>query len=283
MPTLEDALLKGRFLLKENGIADGDIDAWYLLAYYFQVNRVRYYMQSAITITEEQYGQYLQLVLKRSKHIPLQYITGEQEFMGFKFLVTKEVLIPRQDTEILVEEVLKVSKGKDVLDLCTGSGCIIISLAKLGEIKKAVGADISKGALSVARENDKQLQADVTFIESDIYTQVRGDFDIIISNPPYVPTHDIDELMEEVKEHEPILALDGRQDGLYFYRTIINGLKQFLKPDGYIFFEIGYDQGEPVSKLLQEAGIMDIRTIKDLAGFNRVVGGRYEKAEEPFT
>jgi len=283
MKTLEDALQAGRFLLKEKEIQDGNLDAWYLLSYCFQMNRTEYLLHSTKPITEEQYHQYLELVQRRGNHIPLQYITGEQEFMGFNFLVSEEVLIPRQDTETLVEEVLKVAKGKDVLDLCTGSGCIIISLAKLGEIKNAVGVDISEGALSIAKENAKQLQAEVKFIQSDMYTQVQERFDILVSNPPYIPSSEILDLMDEVKNHEPIMALDGKTDGLYFYRIIINGLSLHLKPSGYVFLEIGYNQGEAVSKLLKDMGIMDIRVIKDLAGLDRVVRGQYIKKEEPFT
>ncbi len=283
MRTLEDALIKGKALLKENGITEGDLDAWYLLSHYFHINRAQYIMHPRIAITEEQYRRYLTLIYKRSEHIPLSYITGEQEFMGLNFHVSEDVLIPRQDTEVLVEEALKVSRGKEVLDLCTGSGCIIISLARLGRTKSAVGVDISKKALSVAKENARRLQTDVTFLESDIYTQVRGKYDIIISNPPYIPTRDISDLMEEVKNHEPVLALDGSADGLYFYRIIINGVSQFLKPDGYIFLEISYNQAEAVSKLLREAGIVDIKVINDLAGLNRVIRGRYKKEEESFT
>ncbi len=283
MKTLEDALSKGRSLLKEKGITEADLDAWYLLSFYFQVSRPQYILHADRAVTDKQYAEYIKLVHKRSDHIPLQYITGEQEFMGLKFRVSEEVLIPRQDTEILVEEALKVSQGKDVLDLCTGSGCIIISLARLGGIKNAVGVDIHGKALLIAEENARQLQAEVTFLESDLYSQVRGKYDIIISNPPYIPTRDISGLMEEVKDHEPILALDGSADGLHFYRVIIEGAGRFLKPNGYIFFEIGYNQGEAVSELLREAGFMDIKIINDLAGFNRVISGRYKKEEEPFT
>jgi len=283
MRTLEDALQAGRSLLKEKEILDGNLDAWYLLSYYFQMNRTEYILHSSKPITDEHYHQYLQLVQRRGNHIPLQYITGEQEFMGLNFMVSEEVLIPRQDTEILVEEVLKVAKGKDVLDLCTGSGCIIISLVKLGEIKNAVGVDISEGALSVAKENAKQLQAEVKFVQSDMYAQVQDRFDILVSNPPYIPSREILDLMDEVKNHEPIIALDGKIDGMYFYRIIINGLSLHLKPSGYVFLEIGYNQGEAVSKLLKDVGITDISVIKDLAGLDRVVRGRYIKEEEPFT
>jgi release factor glutamine methyltransferase len=283
MNTFEDALFKGKSYLKEKGIADADLDAWYLLSHYFLINRTQYILQSNQVITEEQFDKYLALIHKRGSHMPLQYITGEQEFMGLKFKVTEDVLIPRQDTEILVEAALKAAEGKEVLDLCTGSGCIIISLSKLGRIKSGTGVDISPKALTVARENARQLEADVTFIESNMYSQLTGKYDIIISNPPYIPTKDIGDLMEEVKDHEPVLALDGSEDGLYFYRVIINGISRFLKPDGLVFFEIGYNQGDAVSELLQEAGFMEIRIINDLAGLNRVISGRYKNEEVAFT
>lgn len=283
MITLEDALYKGKSYLKEKGIPDSDLDAWYLLSHCFRLNRTQFILHSKQVINEEQFKEYLALIHKRGSHIPLQHLTGEQEFMGLTFKVTEDVLIPRQDTEILVEEALKAAEGKEVLDLCTGSGCIIISLSKLGRIKNGTGVDISPKALSVARENARLLEAEVTFIESDMYSQLTGKYDIIISNPPYIPSKDIGELMEEVKDHEPVLALDGSEDGLYFYRTIIHGINRFLKPEGYVFFEIGYNQGDAVSELLQEAGFMEIKIINDLAGLNRVVSGRYKKEEVAFT
>lgn len=283
MKTLEDALQNGRKILKENGIEEADLDAWYLLSYQFRISRTQFFMQPKAEITVSQYDQFLKLVKKRANRIPLQYITGCQEFMGFDFYVTEDVLIPRQDTEILVEEILKTSSGKSVLDLCTGSGCILISLAKLGGIKTGLGVDISKKALAVARENAKRLKADVNFLESDMFHEVKGKFDIIVSNPPYIPTKDIEDLMEEVKNHEPKLALDGSEDGLLFYRIITQILKDYLNPGGFIFFEIGYDQGESVKTLLQNAGVTDIKLRKDLAGLDRVISGRYKREEESFT
>jgi release factor glutamine methyltransferase len=283
MRTLEDALYTGKKLLKESGITEADIDAWYLLSYAFKITRTQFYMQPRAEIKDSEYEQYLGLIKKRAEHLPLQYITGSQEFMGLDFLVTEDVLIPRQDTEILVEEILKVSTNKSVLDICTGSGCILISLAKLGCIKNGVGVDISKGALLVAKENAERLEVDVTFIESNMFEQVNDKFDIIVSNPPYIPTKDIEDLMEEVKEHEPKLALDGSEDGLLFYRIITNHIKEYLNPEGFIFFEIGYNQGESVKTLLQNAGVTDIKLRKDLAGLDRVISGRYKKEEESFT
>jgi release factor glutamine methyltransferase len=203
--------------------------------------------------------------------------------MGLNFKVSNEVLIPRQDTEILVQEVLKASNGKTVLDMCTGSGCIIISLDKLGNIKSGTGVDISVSALKIANENNTRLEANVQFMQSNLFEQVQGKYDIIVSNPPYIPTSDIETLMEEVKDHEPSIALDGKEDGLYFYRRILSEVADYINPGGFIFFEIGCDQGVAVSLLLKEKGFRDIRIIKDLAGLDRVVTGRYVNQEEPFT
>lgn len=283
MKTLENALLEGKKFLKEKQIADSDIDAWYLLSFLFGLNRAQYLMHSSMFITDEQYYEYMELIKKRGNHIPLQHITGEQEFMGLNFKVSEEVLIPRQDTEILVQEALKVSNGKNVLDMCTGSGCIIISLEKLGNIKSGIGVDISEAALKIANENNTRLKANVQFLHSNLFDQVQGKYDMIVSNPPYIPTSDIDSLMEEVKGHEPVIALDGKEDGLYFYRRILQEGIHYIKPNGYIFFEIGYDQGVAVGQLLNENGFHEIRIIKDLAGLDRVVAGRYENKEEPFT
>lgn len=282
--TLQEALKNGRQRLLEMNIDNSEYDAWLLLAYSFQTDKLKFLMNPLQEISEEGYEAYLDLIEKRSRHIPLQYLTGEQEFMGLSFLVREGVLIPRQDTEILVLEALKVSEDMEVLDMCTGSGCIILSLAKLGKIKSGTGADISPAALQIAHENAERLQADVKFLQSNIYSQIDGKYDIIISNPPYIPTGDIPELMEEVKDNEPSIALDGMEDGLYFYREICKGLQTHLNPKGYVFFEIGYNQGEAVRKLLEEAGMDTISIIKDLAGLDRVVTGRWnEKKGEPFT
>ncbi|WP_073591185.1 peptide chain release factor N(5)-glutamine methyltransferase [Anaerocolumna xylanovorans] len=282
--TLQDALKSGREILTENKIDNGEHDAWLLLAFQFKISRAVYLAEPLKEITQKDYETYLDLIRKRSRHIPLQYITGEQEFMGLDFLVREGVLIPRQDTEILVMEALKVCKDKEVLDICTGSGCILLSLLKLGGVKQGTGVDISDEALEIACENAKRLRVTAEFRKSDIYSQVNKKYDIIISNPPYIPTGVITTLMEEVKDNEPTIALDGKEDGLYFYREICKRLKDYLNPGGYVFFEIGYDQGEAVKKLLTEAGMDDINIIKDLAGLNRVVTGRWnEKKGEPFT
>lgn len=282
--TLQDALKSGREILTENNIDNGEHDAWLLLAFQFKITRAEYLVNPLKEITQKEYETYLAFVEKRSRHIPLQYITGEQEFMGLDFLVREGVLIPRQDTEVLVMEALKVCRDKEVLDICTGSGCILLSLLKLGGIKQGTGVDISDEALEIACENAARLGVTAEFRKSDIYSQVNKKYDIIISNPPYIPTGIIPVLMEEVKSYEPVIALDGKEDGLYFYREICKGLKDYLNPGGYAFFEIGYDQGEAVRELLTEAGMDNINIIKDLAGLDRVVTGRWnEKKGEPFT
>ncbi|MDF2801738.1 MAG: hypothetical protein K0S61_1641 [Anaerocolumna sp.] len=284
MKTLEEALKEGCLYLSEKNIPDASIDGWLLLSFCCKIDRARFFMNRDSVITDEEYNRYKQLISLRGEHIPLQHLTNEQEFMGLPYYVNEDVLIPRQDTEILVEEVMKVSKGKKILDICTGSGCIIISLDKLSDIESGVGVDISEKALEVARKNGKDLDSKVTFMQSDIYSQITGTYDIIVSNPPYIPSSDIHALMEEVRIHEPIIALDGEEDGLYFYKIISNHIKEFLVPGGYVFFEIGYNQGKDVTGLLKEAGMADIKITKDLAGLDRVVSACYKKeCEEPFT
>lgn len=272
--TLATALAKGVKTLEEEGIKEAKLDAWYLMEYYFNVTRAEFFLHSDREITSLQMDKYTALTQKRADNVPLQYITGGQEFMGLKFKVGPDVLIPRQDTEILVEEVLKVAKDKEILDLCTGSGCIITSLSKLGRLKRAVGTDISKKALEIAKENIKSHQVDVTLLHGDLFESVTGKFDIIVSNPPYIPTADINGLMVEVKEHEPFIALDGKEDGLHFYRRIAAEAGKYLNPGGMLFLEIGYDQGPDLVQLLKKSGYYDVEIIKDLAGLNRVAYGR---------
>jgi release factor glutamine methyltransferase len=226
---------------------------------------------STESILEQQYMQYQQLLSRRIEHEPLQYITGEQEFMGLTFDVDNNVLIPRQDTEILVELVMSQCKTKKVLDVCTGSGCIAISLAKLGEPKSISALDISSGALKVAKKNAVRNEVEIEFIESNMFEKVTEVFDIIVSNPPYIKQKEIDTLMPEVKQYEPALALDGNVDGLEFYRILTSEAKKYLTPEGKVFFEIGFDQAEDVARLLSENGYYNIKVTKDYAKLDRVV------------
>lgn len=274
MNTYRRILITAREILKKHDIADADVDAWYLLAHVFHLSRADYYLNEAKEVSEDEIERYMSLVRRRARNIPLQYIIGVQEFMGHVFEVNKNVLIPRQDTETLVEEILKVCKNKSVLDMCTGSGCIIISLAKLGGITEAVGVDISEDALKVAKRNAQNLKVEVKYIKSNLFHKVQGSYDIIVSNPPYIPTEEIENLMPEVKDHEPILALDGNQDGLDFYRKIAECAPKYLNKDGYIFLEIGHDQGLAVKEMFQTQGFYDIEIKKDLSGLDRVVFGR---------
>lgn len=274
MKRFKDALDEGSKYLVDNNIDNGKVDAWHLFSHLININRAEYFLHSDKEISDLQYNQYMELIKKRANNVPLQYIIGYQDFMGLKIKVNKNVLIPRLDTEILVEEVLKTSKGKDVLDLCTGSGCIIISLMKSGNINSGLGADISKAALAVARGNAIINEVNVSFIESDLFSNIEGRFDIIVSNPPYIPKDDIKELSKEVRDYEPHLALDGREDGLYYYRQIAKELAQYLKPKGFVFFEIGYNQAEALIEILEAEGIKEIEVIKDLAGLDRIIKGR---------
>ncbi|MBO5373204.1 MAG: peptide chain release factor N(5)-glutamine methyltransferase [Lachnospiraceae bacterium] len=273
--TYREAIDMGEQMLKEQGIADAKTDAWLLLAMACKIDRNFYYLHMNEEILEEQKQEYASVLKKRAEHIPLHYITGEQEFMGHRFLVNSNVLIPRQDTEVLVEEAIKrVKPGMDVLDMCTGSGCIIISILKNVSDVNAIAADVSKQALIVAKENAKLNEVSVRFETSDLFDHIKGEFDIIVSNPPYIRTEEITKLMPEVRDFEPFNALDGKEDGLYFYRKIVDEGKKYLKPGGYLMFEIGYDQGEEVVGLMRQAGYSEIKVVKDLAGLDRVVIGK---------
>lgn len=275
--TLEGALSYGKQTLEEAGIAESALDAWYLLEYVGKFDKGYYYLHYQDEMEEEKLQEYQVLIKKRAERIPLQYITGVQEFMGLSFRVNSHVLIPRQDTEILVETALGVIQpDMRVLDLCTGSGCIIISLVHFAEGIHGVGSDVSKQALLTAKENARVNETEVEWIRSDLFSSITGTFDVIVSNPPYIPTEVIDTLMPEVRDFEPVQALDGREDGLFFYDKIMEESGKYLNTGGYLIFEIGHDQGEAVSAMMKQAGYEQIRVIRDLSGLNRVVCGRKE-------
>lgn len=273
--TYKQALEKAILLLESENIADAKIDAWYLLSFVTGITKARFFLEQNQEIDEITLYKYKDVLLKRASHIPLQHITGEQEFMGLSFWVNEHVLIPRQDTETLVEEALKViPSGSHILDLCTGSGCVIISLAALGQGLTGVGVDISEEALAVAIENGERIVGSrVSFVQGNLWSGVTGKFNAIVSNPPYIRTEEIENLTTEVKDHEPRLALDGTDDGLFFYRQIIGNASKYLVEEGWLLVEIGYDQGPDVKALFEDAGFKDVEVIKDLAGNNRVVKG----------
>lgn len=272
--TYREAMSLGEEQLNNAGIVDAKIDAWILLTYVCKIDRTFYYVHMDEEMLPEQLAEYTAILGKRVEHVPLQYITGEQEFMGITFHVNEAVLIPRQDTETLVEEALKIVRpGMKVLDMCTGSGCILISILKNVVDVEGYGCDISKQALNVAKENAKLNNVNAMFEHSDLFESVTDTFDVIVSNPPYIPTEVIGGLMPEVAVYEPMQALDGKEDGLHFYHRIVADASKHLNPGGKLLFEIGHDQGEAVSNLMLNAGYKDVKVIKDLAGNDRVVIG----------
>ena len=353
-----DVLNYGKKILKNAGIVEADLDAWYLFEQSFGISRAQYFLcarenivgstaqkmtaqeqtgnslesKNALDCVElwlkEKLSAYENALKKRVARIPLQQIIGQQEFMGLSFFVNEHVLIPRQDTETLVELVLQEQKDKDIsiLDMCTGSGCIAVSLKKLGGYAHVEGADISEESLKVAKRNSEEIlenndvnndavssrteqiqnctnltnnqnkqdnseermvsevrrvsQTGVTFRHSDMFSSFREteQFNVIVSNPPYIPSAVIEELEPEVRDHEPRGALDGTADGLYFYRILAEECAKHLTPGGHVYFEIGYDQGAAVKELLDIHGFKDTRVIQDLAGKDRVVCGAWQTA-----
>ncbi|MEY8265615.1 peptide chain release factor N(5)-glutamine methyltransferase [Lachnospiraceae bacterium 64-25] len=262
--------------LKEAGVEEAALDARLLLEEVCGTDRNDLLVHGDHLVAEDQLERYMECIELRSKRIPLQHILGYQEFMGLKFKVTPDVLIPRQDTETLVEEVMRnLHDGMRILDMCTGSGCILLSLLRYSNDCVGTGCDLSEAALQVAQENARALSLEAEFIQSDLFEKVQGKYEIIVSNPPYIPSQEILTLMEEVRDHDPLMALDGREDGLYFYKEIIKGAGQHLHPGGMLFFEIGCTQAEDVSRYLKEAGYKEVTVCKDLAGLDRVVSGVY--------
>ncbi|MCR5610051.1 MAG: peptide chain release factor N(5)-glutamine methyltransferase [Lachnospiraceae bacterium] len=275
MTTIRELLKEGSKRLALNGVEEADVDARLLLLHVLNINSAVFYMIMNNEAEETVIYRYYELIDKRCTHYPLQYITGSTEFMGLSFKVDENVLIPRFDTEILVEEVLKLDLDKKkILDMCTGSGCIAISLKKLLKGNADVtGVDISEGALKIAEYNAKMNDTEVSFIKSDLFENINERYDVIVSNPPYIRTSVINELMEEVKSHEPFMALDGKEDGLFFYGSIIKSAPFFMNEDAVMAFEIGYDQADSVKDIMKE-DFYDIKVIRDFAGLDRVVMGR---------
>ena len=278
--TLREALALGRDLLKQSEIEEYETDAWILLEAACGCTRNDLFLRGNEPLLKEKEELYKEYLEKRQKRIPVQHITGVQCFMGLDFFVTPDVLCPRLDTEVLIEEALKrIKPGSRILDMCTGSGCIILSLLHYAKECTGTAVDLSEKALAVARKNAKNLEKECTFIHSDLFENIQGKYDVIISNPPYIATKEIEALEPEVRIHEPMMALDGMEDGLFFYRKIVSASNEFLNPDGWLFFEIGYDQGKAVSDMMIEAGYSGVQVIKDLAGLDRVVIGKLVQEE----
>ncbi len=308
--TYEGLYRWGREELLSAEITEAQLDARLLLESVCGTGRNDLLVHGDREVDSEKQNAYERLIAGRKARIPLQQLTGVQEFMGLEFLVDEHVLIPRQDTEILVEEVLKnLYDGMRILDLCTGSGCILISLLHYSNDCEGVGADISAEALEVARRNARKLlgpkawaeagasvgtgaedvrelgcgeddaagagdrDGRISFVQGDLFEKAEGKFDIIVSNPPYISSGVIGTLMPEVREHEPLGALDGGEDGLSFYRRIVEECRPHLCGGGMLFLEIGYDQADDVRKLMEDAGFLEINLVKDYGGLDRVVYG----------
>lgn len=270
----------GEKRLADSGIREADLDAKYLLLEAFEMDLAHFLLreQEQVPSTDGRTREYSDAVLARASRVPLQYLTGKQDFMGLTFQVDERVLIPRQDTETLAELVLRENPEKNIrlLDLCTGSGCLAVSLAVLGGYEEVDAGDISPDALEVAEENGRRLGGNVHFVESDLFSALDPGkaYDVIVSNPPYIPTEVIEGLEPEVRDYEPRMALDGSGDGLAFYRRLAAESPSHLKPGGRLYLEIGWDQGESVEALLRENGFEDIEVVRDDAGNCRVVRGR---------
>ena len=284
----KEIYLWGREELQKAEVGEFELDARLLLEHICHTNRNTLLVHGDREVTQEEEQKYQEAITLRKSRIPLQHITGVQDFMGLEFKVNRHVLCPRQDTECLVEEVMRhMNDGNRILDMCTGSGCILLSLLHYSNHCTGIGADISVDALAVAEENKKRIMAlkrpnpwqsdSVTFVCSDLFSEISGEkFDIIVSNPPYIASGVIPTLMEEVREHESLAALDGKEDGLFFYRKIVSQSRDDLSKEGMLFFEIGYDQGQPVSEMMKEAGYSEVTVVKDFAGLDRVVYGSYQ-------
>lgn len=299
--TYREVYGEGRARLEASEIAEAPLDARLLLEFVCGTDRNTLLVHGDREVAAEECTRYRNLIERRAAHVPLQYLTGEQEFMGLTFLVNSNVLVPRQDTEILVEEVMKqLHDGMRILDLCTGSGCILLSLLHYSNDCEGVGTDLSPQALAMAFKNyeklcEKRPDMKAKFLEGDLFAALENGrasddgtepgesearspekrFDIIVSNPPYIETSVVDTLMPEVREHEPLMALDGGADGLVFYRKITERAGAYLSSGGMLFFEIGCDQAEAVSGMMEEAGFREITVVKDFAGLDRVVYGSW--------
>ncbi len=270
--TIAEALEYAAGTFEAAGIDDSKTDARLLLSFVTGQDRTFFLTHEDEELDDPDEEKFKELVKKRSERFPLQLITGVQDFMGFEFDVSPDVLIPRFDTEFLVEEALKeITDGAKVLDLCCGSGCIIISLLKLTNDVEGYAADISEAALKLTRENAEKLGVDLNVIKSDLFDGIEGKFDFIISNPPYIRSGVIPTLMSEVKDYEPLLALDGGEDGLDIYRRIAAEAADHLSGGGMLLMEIGFDEGDAVKEILKKEGYKNTEVFRDYSGNERVI------------
>lgn len=271
--TLREAERRGAETLAAAGREEAAQTARLLLCHVLNFNFTDYVLAREDLLSPRDAARYEELLTRRASGVPLQYLTREQNFCGLPLYVDERVLIPRQDTECLVEEVLRDGARGDLLDLCTGSGCIPLALLKHGNFSCALGADISAEALVVAEINRARTGLPLLLRQSDLFSEIPERFDVITANPPYIESAEIESLSVEVRDHEPRLALDGAADGLAFYRRLAAESGAHLKPGGRLYLEIGMAQGAAVVSLLEAAAFSDIQIIRDLAGRDRIVKG----------
>ncbi len=312
--TYREAYVRGRAELTGAGVPDADNDAFLLLEHVTGVGKTGYYADPDAVLSKEHAEAYFSLIKRRAKRVPLQHLTGSWDFMGFNFAVDSRALVPRQDTEILAEHALDIIKRRisvqdslsrqmsatvdtgrqtdapagtgdgifpKILDIGTGTGCVLISLMKLGNIKDATGTDISDDALEVAAENCRRLGVSPRLIKSDVFENVSGRYDLIVSNPPYIPTGEIENLDDEVRLYDPVIALDGGRDGLYFYRRIVGEAPRYLTDGGSLCLEIGVNEAGAVTEMMSATGFTGVTVIKDMRGIDRVVSGSYNRRLNP--
>lgn len=278
--TIREALVKGMEILKNSGIKAPAVDAGIILCHVLKRDRTWLYVHGDEYLDEYDMGRFSLLLSRRCTGMPVQYIIGKQEFMGLDFHVSPVVLIPRQDTEILVETVIELGSNSGhtlkILEIGTGSGCIAVSLAYYMKNSFVIATDISKKALEIARMNalEHGVSGRIEFIRSNLFDKIdMSGFDIIVSNPPYLRCCEIPTLQREVRDFEPELALDGGEDGLDFYRLIIRKAPEYLKEKSNLVFEVGINQTSNILRLLT-VRFKDISVKKDLAGIDRVVTGK---------
>lgn len=292
--TYREALTWGKEQLQTAQVPDFALDAGYLLEFASGRRHVDLILSDGEQMPDALLGKYRSCIERRAQRIPLQQITGSQAFMGLDFMVNEHVLCPRQDTETLVEEGLTILASLQsgsvknrqanadreirLLDLCTGSGCILISILALARGQETpihgLAADFSPEALAVARENAKRNGVSAAFVLSDLFAEIEGSFDLITANPPYIPSGQLEDLMPEVRDHEPRMALDGDEDGLAFYRRIAGQAPDYLREGGWLLMEIAFDQGQAVRQMLADGPFEEIEIIQDLSGRDRVLKGR---------
>ena len=280
MMTVREILQYGKHALEDSRNEYAKYESRVLLEEVLGIKYMQMLVNPDASVSSEAENRYKEMLEKRRQHYPLQYILGYAHFMDYTFIVNEHVLIPRNDTEVLVETVDQLlnskafeSRSVTLLDLCSGSGCIGISLKLYHDNVNLALCDISKDALEVASRNLKKYQLDAALLESDLFTNVKEQYSIIVCNPPYIERDVIPTLMPEVKDYEPMQALDGGVSGLDFYQAILADVHQYLNRDGYLFFEIGYNQGQAVSGLMKNAGFCDVCVKKDYAGLDRIVYG----------